>query len=95
MLLPKGKAGRRDSYRLHGDLQTDGSFLMFSRTQPDMRALLRRDAQTGSVALDTSSLPGGKIDQLDLVTTTPTLMESTLSYLPASLALVKPHNGSR
>ena len=91
VLLPKDKAGRRDSYRLHGDLQTDGSFLMFSRTQPDMRALLRRDAQTGSVSLDTSALPGGKIDQLDLVTTTPTLMESTLNYLPAPIELVKPH----
>lgn len=90
VLLPNDKAGQREHDRYHGDLQTDGSILMFSRTQPDMRALLRRDAQTGSVSFDASARPGGKID-LDLVTRTPTLMESTLDYLPAPLALVKPH----
>jgi subtilisin family serine protease/outer membrane protein OmpA-like peptidoglycan-associated protein len=90
VVLPMDGARRRDSYRYHGDLQADGSFLMFSRTQPDVRAVLRRDAQTGSVSVDTSAI-GGKTDQLDLVAAAPTLMESTLNYLPAPVALVKLH----
>lgn len=91
VILPRGTVNRRDVHRYHGDLQADGSFLLFNRTKPDMRVVLRRDPQSGTVSLDTSALQGGKVDQLDVAGSGPTLMENALDYLPVTNAIVKHH----
>lgn len=92
VILPSGKPNRRDVHRFHGDLQRDGTFLMFSRSNPDVRALLRRNAQTGTVSLDSTALRGTSVvDQLELAESGPTLMENAISSLPAGGALVKHH----
>jgi outer membrane protein OmpA-like peptidoglycan-associated protein len=87
VILPMGTVKERLVYRYHGDLQSDGSYLLFNRTKPDQRVSLRRDAQTGSVSLDTA----GTIERLDLVGPVPTLMETTLDYLPVINKLVRHH----
>jgi outer membrane protein OmpA-like peptidoglycan-associated protein len=85
VIRPMGTVNKRDVYRYHGDLQSDGSYLLFNYTKPDQRVTLRHDARTGSVSLDTA----GTIEQLDLVAPVPTLMETTLDYLPVTVRLVR------
>ncbi|MGB5710666.1 MAG: hypothetical protein WBM44_07120, partial [Waterburya sp.] len=90
VLSPKSKKKKIPIYRLHGDLQNDGSYTLFSRTQPNFYARLYRRNSRGSLLMkiQTSS---GKVsrERFVLNSSNPTLMEKPLSILPKGSGIIK------
>jgi flagellar motor protein MotB len=83
---PSVQSKTRVSSRLHGDLQSDGSFSLFNRSFPDFYGNLRHDAKTNRLVIQSSRLGN---TTASLISRNPTLMEKSLNALPKDSEIIR------